>query len=223
MIHPETRIMIAGDSWGCGEWDNSTPYVRPHLGIEQYFREYRCNVMNLSIGGSNNEHSANSILLIAPTLRPHLIFWIQTDPFRSFDINTEFPQRYEDLCSYQRSHLSNIYARLNSLGQPIQCIGGCSKLDMDLIADYTNLVPIIPSIIEFFDCIAPVCWTSIKFVNSIGSDISLAALDMLLENTVDPLKILDQKWFFPDGGHPNRAAHLKIFEYLVQHVDSPKI
>lgn len=219
MIQPGTKIMIAGDSWGCGEWDNETPHARPHLGIEQYFREYGCNVMNTSIGGSGNELSTNSIMLLAPWFKPHIILWIQTDPIRNIPWNHVFPETVDDLCNLQRLHLNNIYDRLNSLGQPIYCMGGCSKLDISLMSGYTNLMPIIPSIIEFFGCVSPKFWHSNSWVPNVR--LSQSAIDMLLENTSDPLKILDRKWFFPDGAHPNRAAHLKLFEHLVQHVDSP--
>lgn len=223
MIHPGIRIMIAGDSWGCGEWDNTIPYVRPHLGTEQYFREYGCNVMNISIGGADNALSAKSIMLLAPMFNPHLIFWIQSDPLRSIKLKAAFPETLDELLHYQRKHLSDIYMQLNSLGSTIHCIGGCSKLDSQLIANYPNLIPIIPSIIEFFGCVSPAIWSSAFLIDQIRPDVPVTVLDMLLENTADPLKIFDQKWFFPDGAHPNRSAHLKIFEYLVQHVDSPKI
>ena len=49
------RILITGDSWGCGEWDGlNVDYRVTHAGIEQYLRDDGYDVENISIGGNNN-------------------------------------------------------------------------------------------------------------------------------------------------------------------------
>lgn len=45
-------IIIAGDSWGCGEWQSNKGNI--HSGLEYYFSKDGHTVLNLSVGGANN-------------------------------------------------------------------------------------------------------------------------------------------------------------------------
>ena len=45
------KIIIAGDSWGVGEW---TDGQRTHRGLEQYLSDAGHIVINLSRGGMSN-------------------------------------------------------------------------------------------------------------------------------------------------------------------------
>jgi hypothetical protein len=42
-INNSMKILIAGGSWGCGEWGGNPPdYNLSHPGLEKYFRIKKC-------------------------------------------------------------------------------------------------------------------------------------------------------------------------------------
>ena len=49
----QMKFLIAGDSWGCGEWDKDCTH-NPHRGLEQYLVEDGHQVTNLSNQGISN-------------------------------------------------------------------------------------------------------------------------------------------------------------------------
>ena len=106
---------------------------------------------------------------------------------------------------------------MNSLEIEILCIGGCSKLELDLIKYYPNLTPIIPSVMEFLipDFKHPEIWFSGWF-RDIDRQFSIDCINKFLYNKQlqDQLGCLYRDLFWPDGRHPNRWGHKKIFEYL---------
>jgi hypothetical protein len=82
LINKGDRILIAGDSWGCGEWAIFGRKVA-HLGLQTYLTEYGCEVTNVSVGGYSNKDSINSIKnKLISTYTCDSIIWFQTDPIR---------------------------------------------------------------------------------------------------------------------------------------------
>jgi hypothetical protein len=134
-------ILIAGDSWGAGEWPKSGN-IPLHAGVSQYFVEQGYQITNLSKpGGSNlesidrlkdylrcNQHQIPDIKFI--------LFW-QTEFFREIwyyrkrsifgDIESELGHGYAKLKDHW---IYRPYRRLAELYQqwniPIRIIGGCS-------------------------------------------------------------------------------------------------
>jgi hypothetical protein len=220
MINPGDKIVIAGDSWGCGEWDFvNGNYTVSHLGLEKYLTDYGCEVYNLSKGGSSNHVSVNTLSYkFVKILNPDIVFWFQTDPIRDLRPynKTFFPQTVSDLIKQQHVLINKTYARLNALGMKINCIGGTVKL-FPSIANYPNLNSFMGSVVEFFGGTAPEFWISdwIQCDDLISSDF----LDELYTtgNTGinHPNRALPKEWFSPDGIHPNRFAHQKIFEFIL--------
>ena len=218
MITPGDKIVIAGDSWGCGEWDFVNDiHAVSHLGLEKYFTDYGCEVYNLSRGASSNNDSVNQLSSdFVKTINPDIVFWFQTDPIRDlrpYD-KTLFPQTVSDLIEQQNDLIKKTYERLNALDIKIHCIGGTVKLSPSII-NYPNLNLFIDSVIEFFGGTAPEFWISewIQCDDLISTDF----LDELYTMTMyDPSKTLPKEWFHPDGFHPNRFAHQKIFEYILK-------
>jgi hypothetical protein len=217
MISPGDTILIAGDSWGCGEWSGTNnPYHVTHLGLEHFLIEYGCSVINLSEAGSTNYTQAEKIKLELSHTKPDVIIWFQTDPMRdlgSLDSNT-FPKSLAEMKVVQQQRLDTVYEKLNNLRMPIYCIGGVTKLDETLLVKYNNLKPIIPSVIEMFGGTQPSCWISswIQLDSLKVSDNLLTELEEVAATT-----FLPREWFFPDGVHPNRKAHYRIFEYILTH------
>lgn len=222
------KILITGDSWGCGEWGNykgTTPIFSgrkkgiSHLGFEQYLLDDGHEVSNLSIGGINNLYVINHV--IKPQLDKHwdYIFWFQSDPLRDtkfLDLNFKWFDTFEDLLEIQNEFLNISYKELNSLNIPIYCLGGCSKINLELIKVYKNLIPIIPSITEFLipGYSHPLIWFSGDWYKKINELWSLETIEHLLSQR----KIMDNlrlsPYFQVDTGHPDRYGHKKIFEYV---------
>lgn len=216
MIRPGYTIVIAGDSWGCGEWDNIDDNTLgvTHLGLEKYLTDYGCKVYNLSEGGASNSYSIKK-LFFSKWLKPDMIFWFQTDPMRDlrpYD-KASFPQTVADLIKQQDILIDKTYATLNSLGMKIHCLGGTSKISPSIIS-YPNLIPLINSIIDFLGSNAPEFWISdwIQDENLISKEF----IDELY-TIPDVRKYLPKEWFHPASSpHPNREAHRKIFEFILK-------
>ena len=213
MISPGNQVWIVGDSWGCGEWFyDGTNYGVIHTGLEHYLREYGCEVTNLSEGGSENQRIVDILQGRANMPKPDYIFWFQTDPIRDvrpFDQET-FPKDVNSLKKLGETLMNKTYKQLNDLDVPIHCMGGVSKLH-DSIKNYPNLIPLIPSIVEMFGGVDVGFWISdwIQCDHLNFSDSFLTELENHPQNT------LPKQWFFPDGNHPNREAHRRIFEYIL--------
>ena len=213
MISPGDNILIAGDSWSCGEWSSDDPYRVTHRGLEHYLTEYGCNVINLSKAGGSNKDMVSVLVATLPIYKPHFVFWFQTDPMRDLRPYKQktFPTSSKSLLDVSGQLLSNAYAELDSIGIKIHCMGGTTKLHHS-IESYNNLIPFIPSIIEKFGGPDIDFWIS-DWINS--PNIRLSD-DFLSELEVHPQHILPKEWFFPDGFHPNREAHYKIFEVILK-------
>lgn len=214
MIVAGDKILIVGDSWGCGEWSNDIyPHRVTHLGLEYYLRKYGCKVSNLSEPGAANKRIVEILKEIVKIQKPDYIFWFQSDPIRDlrpYDQVT-FPQSISELLHLGERLLNKTYVELNNLGCKIYCIGGVTKLHKS-IDHYDNLIPLIDSIIEMFDGIDSGFWISewIQVKHLTFKDSFLTQLENHMQNT------LPKEYFYPDGNHPNRKAHLKIFEYILK-------
>lgn len=214
MISPGDKVLIVGDSWGCGEWlYDGTNYGVVHLGLEHYLREYGCEVNNLSEGGSGNQRIIDILQDRVNMPKPDYIFWFQTDPIRDlrpYDQET-FPKDVKSLMKLGETLLNDTYKELNDLGFTIHCIGGVTKLQ-ESINQYPNLIPLIPSIVEMFEGPNIDFWVS----DWIQCDHLNFSDSFLTELENHPQHTLPREWFFPDGYHPNRNAYHRIFEYILK-------
>jgi hypothetical protein len=227
LINKGDRILIAGDSWGCGEWAVFGTKIA-HLGLEAYLVEYGCTVTNVSVAACSNIDSINNIKhkLIDNTY--DVIIWLQSDPVRDLkpykDNADKFTLELEDFLKVRDNLIDDNYRTLNSLGPTIYCMGGSSDINMQLINKYSNLKPVIPSIVEFFGCISIPLWVpGSRWLSDRGITLSNSIVEYMCQinkKWFEGFRFgidanLDKKWFFPDGHHPNRHAHKKIFEYLL--------
>ena len=217
------KILIGGDSWGCGEWgfNNQNQYGILHHGLEKYLKDDGYLVTNTSSGGSSNKDSITR-LKNALNFDPDIILWFQSDPLRDnrpYDNFTTICNTWDNLINYNDSLLIENYKSLNDIGKKIYCIGGCSKIKTNLIGEFPNLIPLIKSVPEFLyeDYKHPEIWISdwIKIIDKLDSNVLKQ-----LEKHKDKQDRLNQhfgkytEYFWPDGRHPNRLGHLKIYEYF---------
>jgi hypothetical protein len=214
------KILIGGDSWGCGEWaETATGYGIRHRGLEQYLIDDNVYVVNVARGGQSNSSSIEQVINQLDLQGSDFfdtIIWFQTDPIRDLSPYSNFSTTFVDyfaLMNKSNELLHNSYQQLNQLGVNIVCIGGCSKL-LPEITEYKNLNPIIPSMIEFLEpaLTAPDLWHSdwINCVNGVDIDF----VDKLLVQKKLQNALGDYKIFQPDGGHANRYGHRMLYDYL---------
>lgn len=266
------KILIAGDSWGCGEWgrmsrvdawityydklrgvdwpecpvfgdhthlpqwvqdeltiagfdiktfgDDAGYYTLLHTGLHAYLEDTGHLVDNISVAGASNFEIIEK-LQQQPLLNEYdHIIWIQTDPVRNLRPYVKFASQFntfDSLINYQQEILQQSYSALNLLGIKINCLGGCSKLDVKLMSKFNNLYPIIDSIPEFLlpNYTHPTVWFS-DWYKLVGRQFDITSLDKLLHNKKLQDSLIDEKeLFWPDGGHPNRHGYKIIFDYLI--------
>ena len=230
------KICIVGDSWGCGEWDSDPKgnHWNSHKGLE-HFLSQKHEVTNISVGGINNDEAYRRLTIALGTQSFDYVFWFMTDPLRDLRPYDWFKQKnisllnpfdwfkqnisFDDLLSEQNKCMKASFAKFNSIGIPIQCIGGCAKLDLNLIQKYSNLTPFIPSVIEFLlpNYTHSEVWFS-DWYKFIGKQFDLESLDKLVElkNKQDLLGHEHKDLFYPDGLHPNRYGHELLYNKVVE-------
>lgn len=218
------KILITGDSFGCGEWQidpDLQSKILLHKGIEHYLLEENYDVLNVSIAGSPNKFAIKRLSLVLD-FNPDIILWFQSDPLRDlfpFNDFTEKFNTFEELIELNNNILDNHYSTLNSLDKKIYCIGGCSKINSNLIVKYNNLIPLINSVPEFLfpEYKHPELWHS-GWQAEVHKIQDLKLLTKLLACKVKQCKLItEQRYkdlFWPDGMHPNRIGYYKIYEFI---------
>lgn len=147
-------ILIAGDSWGCGAWDQDPVTGHPvvyHRGLEQYLHNDGHKVINISYPGGSNESTVEQLerYLYGYTQSPPL--WYNDPILQIFVFQTEWWRGKSDFRPGQGKQLvlrpeivewfelneiyddqkiiSHYYNNLSHISQkyhiPIWIIGGC--------------------------------------------------------------------------------------------------
>lgn len=234
-MNQKYKILIAGDSWGCGEWkgDPMPAFILPngrsshviHYGLEQYLLDDGHIVKNISIPGANNEQVIDKLNDHINEMPWDYIFWFQTDPLRTFRDTTpqdyttynKWFNDYEHLINIQNNYLDSIYNALNQMNKPIYCIGGCSKINKNLLLKYKNLHLLIESVMELLieNFIQPNLWFSSDWYQQLDERWNLDTIDKILDDRrkCDSLKEMSPH-FYKDSGHPDREGHEKIFNFI---------
>ena len=230
------RVYIGGDSWGCGEWavanpfrnwhthrtiDWSETYDVQHKGLEQYLIDDGHTVTNTSKPGGGN---AQIYEQLAKSEEHDIYVIFQTASIRdNKDWNTlitwnNFIVRNEELQTI-------FYKNLGSLPQKIYLLGGLEKVNKDQVSKYPNLVTLINSIPEwltngnYIDEMV-ISWGKNQYYDNLSKDVDIDVLDKLIEN-IDywsSTVAVTEQYFWPDGRHPNRHAHLKIYNILKKEI-----
>lgn len=216
------KIVIGGDSWGVREWSDAEEI---HRGMWQYFEENGHEVTMSAIPGEcNNTTTSHLNNVINSPNQYDYIFWFQSDPLRDLRPYDDFGKSlktYEDLIVKSNELLDKTYNFLNLIGKKIYCIGGCSKLNLELIKKYNNLYPLIESVTEFIlpNYQHPKLWYSdwIKVVDKLDTEsIDLLLEDKLKQDSLADIKIEEhKKYFWPNGGHPNRNGHKVLYDFII--------
>lgn len=221
------KILLAGDSWGCGVWINKRkePSYVGHKGIEQFMLDDGHEVVNASIGGSSNFKTLKRITR-KKLNKFDYVFVIESSPLRDVGcLDKDIPlskwfDNYEHLININNNKRFEFYSQLNCLDKDIYLIGGCSKVDENIAKKFSNIKILIPSIPEFLspNYIAPEIYidTWIKYVDD---RYELETLDKLIEQ--------QKKWFWlnkncshfvEDRAHPDRHGYEKVYNYIKENV-----
>jgi len=220
------HILITGDSWGRGEWghDENGRYANLHAGLQFYLEQDKHTVENVSIPGGHNRDAFTKMMEV---LGDHdLIIWLKADPLRDLipedydSIKHDFTT-YAELLTESKRLSKRAYADFASCGKKIHCIGGGGKLDIELISQHKNLVPLMPSITEFVlkdhNFQHPELWAS-DWIFLIDKRFDLDSIDLLLDNKrrQDSLGKHGsyKKYFWPDGDHPNRHGWKMVYDHI---------
>ena len=238
-------IIISGCSWSCGEWDADhnadikIPTLQ-HGGLGQYITESGREVLNLGIPGGTNLSAAKRVLTWIernPQANIEQIFMFQTEWNRDHRMIFEDDFRViEDAHTIPGRWVARYYSRLCEIAQLAGChvnlIGGVSDtiwLD-NFEGDYpgvriacqsmTNLLinnnhRIDNPVLSWFNRHSP------PLIKRIRSHLTteqipelLAMIDMGFER--ENLVFQHPEYFWPDGNHPNREAHLVLYDYLIK-------
>lgn len=236
------KILIAGDSWGKGEWSYTKGvYGLTHGGFEQYLIDDGHIVHNISQGAINQLqvldklHHVQNGTFFSYWSSEHLdltevhrletydyIFVFVTDLFRGSTLHERYwiVNNSRENVLYQLNLLKEDFLRkLNDFNVKMYLLGGLNKVTHEDVKDYKNIEVIIPSIIEF---LLPHFVTFEVFFNdalnsiysSIPNDLDPDYLDYVYSQVKKFDSLINEKYFSLDGRHPDREGHMKIYEQI---------
>jgi lysophospholipase L1-like esterase len=154
------KFILAGDSWGCGEWmrgDLLNPKkLKAHGGFAQYLEEAGHTVVNLSIGGASNTYVSQSLefylsreIIKGTNDKINGIFVVQTTYTRDYRFRyDEDYNKIEHANSLADIWLARFYSRLTETAQkyqiPVFLIGGhCDTVWLDNFEEFYPGVKIV--------------------------------------------------------------------------------
>jgi hypothetical protein len=230
-------IVIAGDSWGCGEWKNSRI---SHPGLTQYLIDSNYQVINLSQSNGPNRYSGDRIsdfLQVNTYLQISCVIVFQTEWTR--DIPIECPEVLANDLKYGYLELKNrlisrFYYNLSRASIknniPIYIVGGCSDtIWLDKFeTEYPGLHIACQSLTNLLvennhrnsDPVYGIFVGNTKAnIEYFKKNISSKDLELLLQDIEKGHHRLttwenNKEYFWPDGGHANQHGHRVLFEFL---------
>ena len=237
-----TTYAIIGDSWGVGEWPpgatrigNFPPYTEmPHRGLAQYLEESGNTVYNLSQGGDSNASQADKLehiyerVFVPAKIKVDRVFAFKTEYTRDKKLLEEYSNKnitFDDLTSQCNSwyyhRLSNFSTRY---GIPVVLIGGLSDtiwLDR-FTEEYPGVTIGCQSLVNLLinndsRIDNPTYTVSNAFTKNL-TDFSndKEGFARLVDSAIKRKSEVSShpNFFWPDGVHPNRAAHKILYDYL---------
>lgn len=229
------KILLAGDSWGCGVWRTSkTPSIPlsgvVHTGIEQFLKDDGHDVLNISWGGANNTDIIKRMLPLVYRYSFDYVFYIKTDPLRElYPANVEYIpdleqlkfKNYQEILNAVEAHSFNCYEKLSKLPIKVNMLGGCGTINENLLKNYDNLNLVMSSIPKYLcpDYEIPEIWLGSDWYKKVDKSWSLECIDKLLEQQ-KKMEYLPQncKHFLKDHAHPDEEGYYKVYQYIKETV-----
>ena len=221
-MHIMANIMIMGDSWACGEWggrDTPEGYRVLHPGTQQYLREAGHRVITVAQGGASNRAQVDRV-------RPDRIrgidriIWFLTDPLRDIP-ETDIAHTLVEYRAQRDLLLRTQFDRVQHL--PILLIGGVSAVPAWVHSEYPLFTTLVPDLRRWLLQGEEPCETLCRRWRYPTCAPALLThwerqertLARHLAHALIPDRI-EHRWFWPDGRHPNRAAHQRLTEELIR-------
>jgi len=237
MMNKDKTILIAGDSWACGEWQRTADdYDISHGGLADYLIDENYNVINLGQPGGGNIMATTRIdnfLATNKSIKISSIIVFQTEWTRSIVTPEDAKLGY---VHSQNKLMFKFYYQLSTSSQkfnvPVYIIGGCS--DTMWIDQFSVKYPGVSIVCQSLTNLLlhndhritnPVYSTitghpqSADLIELLKKYVDLGDLKLLLDDVDRGDKRLQlwakyKKFFWPDGCHPNRYAHKILFDFL---------
>ena len=221
---PKARILIAGDSWGCGEWNASTKVEKlvRHSGIEQYFVDDGFEVINVSSGGATLDIIINQIIKFNPKDFDYIFVFVTdssrtvTKQFNDFSKFWENINSIYDIKARDKKILNDFYNKLNCLNTKIYLLGGLTHINETELTRYPNLESPILSIMRLLTN-DKMLLPELSFSGAAEHMPRKMSIDVQ-RWTLKQVKAWDEirqtKHFKLDLAHPDRHGHFKIFNHL---------
>lgn len=232
------NIMIMGDSWACGEWGgeiSARTYRLLHGGTLQYLKEAGHCVRSVAQGGSSNWAQVDRMSPHHAYQRdresPHsahdteVIIWFLTDPLR--DTNGPPPGEWQEFFSLQDQLLRAGLARMAQLYPHCRLllIGGVAAVPAWVAREFPQFEQVVESLLHWLIPQAPrgllpeLCrgWRHGACDPDLLAHHERCGMDnahfrWCAEHSPHSA---EHRWFWPDGSHPNRAAHRRLTAELI--------
>jgi hypothetical protein len=235
-------IVIAGDSWACGEWRDDGMLGRgiSHPGLSEYLTNLGYLVVNLGKAGGSNINSIERVsdfLKVSSYLKISHVFVFQTEWIRDIKFEDE-EILVEDIAtgylSLKMRLISRFYYKLSRVAQQakvtIHIIGGCS--DTIWLSEFTKEYPgveiacqsmtnlLLTGNHRIADPVYAVITSQFEEqVKSFKKTMDSNNLELLLADMDEGKQRLwmweqEKRFFWPDGAHANQTAHNILFDFL---------
>ena len=221
LLHIDMHIMVAGDSWACGEWGQTdSGYGLLHSGITTEMESQGHRVYRTAQGGDSNRSQLHRVTLaLAEQAHTDAVLFIQTDPLRDLSAS-HMPTTLKGYRSAHSLLLRDLYQALNDLPVPILLVGGNCAVDPALVSEFPHVHTVCRDWIALLLGSRPceiICrqWTYPHCeVDLLTHWESEERAHFRWFHKCNTPTTQHYKWFWPDGLHPNRAGHAALLTHI---------
>jgi hypothetical protein len=209
-------FMIMGDSWARGEFNERDRHIQ-HPGTREHLRQAGHRVITVAEEGSSNR--AQVTRLLADPRPWHHCVWFLTDPLRDLS-GSEIPRDLDSYRLARRDLLRRQFDRVRHL--EIWVVGGVCAVPEWMCGEYPGLRCVVPDLRRWLMPQAPAVETLCRAWPYPTCEPALLAHWESEERRVAQHRAHalipgrpEHQWFWPDGTHPNRGAHLRLTQELI--------
>jgi len=219
------KILIVGDSWGCGEWDRlGNQYLVVHKGLEEFLSSTH-EVKNLSIPAGSNIMAVDNI---AQYYKEYdTIIWIVSEPSRNFQqfnyyyknpstnyIIVDLNQDYLEQCKTALCH--DIKKVRDLCGMKTIVIGGLHKVQKEYQHGFKTIV-------NWLDLLGGSALETYYINDSVYHEKYFVGVEHDKNENEKRKKFFNyifqnKDFFYPDGIHPNKKSHRILYDYIKDHI-----
>jgi len=216
------KILVTGDSWAAGEWDTSKGeeinfHARKYSFTRHLAETDKFNIIYAPFPGHGDPCSLTYILDRHDLNEIDYIIFVKTCATRGFSYLTEkaFPYWFkEDSIITKITWMNDIvYSNLKPIKDKLILLGGIEKIRSSF-----DCFLKLPSITEFLypKFIDTEYFGDIKYIKDMFDKDKFGA-DLLITSAQRKIDFWNNhpEYFYPDGAHPNRKAHKKIADFIL--------